>query len=113
MRSDDFYLAWLARECRFHHTIHFTPKALLGYSPIRRAIVTPCAEPDLQAWLATHDINHRIIKDRDELRRLVRLLSPVRESVKDLSNMDRLTKSLNNPLRGLSHEELFSAFLVF
>lgn len=113
MASDDFYLAWLARECRFRYTIHFAPKTLLGYSPIRRATVTPREEPDLQAWLATHGINHRIISDRDELRTLVRLLSPVRELVKDIQNMDRLTKSLNKPLRGLTHEDLFSAFSVF
>ena len=113
MASDDFYLAWLARECRFRYTIHFAPKTLLGYTPVRRAIVTPRAEPDLQAWLAKHDINHRIISDRDELRRLVRLLSPVRDLVKDIQNMDRLTNSLNKPLRGLAHEDLFSAFSVF
>jgi len=113
MPDDSFFLAWLARECRFRCTIHFTPKALLGYSPVRKAIVTPTPEPELQAWLAMQGIEHRIIGDRSELRRLLRLLSPVREQVKDKENMDRLTKHLDKPLRGLTHRELFEAFLLF
>ena len=110
---DDFYLAWLARDCRFHCTIYFTPQALLGYSPVRRAIVTSTHEPELQEWLATKNIEHRCIRDRHELRRLLRLLSPVRERVKDRKNMENLIEMLDKPLRGLSHEELFEVFLVF
>ena len=113
MPDDSFFLAWLARECRFQCTIHFDPKALLGYSPIRRAVVSPRREPQLQAWLATKGVKHRYITDLDEIRLLLRLLSPVREQVKDLESMDRLTKMLTKPLRGLTHEELFEVFLVF
>jgi len=113
MPDDSFYLAWLARECRFQCSIHFEPKALLGYSPVRRAVVSPRREPQLQDWLATKGVKHRYISDLDEIRVLLRLLSPVREQVRDIENMDRLTKMLTKPLRGLTHEELFDIFLIF
>ena len=86
---------------------------MLGYTPVRKAIASPRLEPDLQTWLKAKGIEHRHIHTKTELRCLLRLLSPVREKVKDKENMDKLTKMLDKPLRGLSHEQLFESFSLF
>lgn len=107
MGDDEFYLAWLARECRFHVSVHFVPANRLGYRLIRRAIVTPKHEPALAEWLASKDIHSRTIKDVSVLRTLLHLLRPVGEHVRDREGMLRLLQVIDIPLRGMTHEHLF------
>ena len=107
MEGDDFYLAWLARECRFSVSIHFAQRNLLGYRLVRIITVTPQREPAMMEWLAGKDIHTRIIKDPDVQRRLLRLLRPVSKHVRDRDRMVLLLSVIAIPLKGMKHEDLF------
>ena len=113
MDADEFYLAWLARECRFNVSIHFAPKTRLGYRLVRRVVVSPKDEPALNMWLISKGIPLRILKRPEIIRELMALLSPVREHIKDKQGMLRMAKTLDIPRRGMTHERLFSLVSLF
>lgn len=113
MRSDDFYLAWLAREARFTCVIRFAPERPLGYRPLRHVVVSIRPEPELQAWLKTKGIENRFVGNAIGIRKILHLLAPVSDFVKDRKGMEKITKMVTKPLRGLGHEELFHLFSTF
>jgi hypothetical protein len=107
--NDDFFLGWLARECRFEASVHFAPRTRIGYRINRRIKVSRKDEPALNMWLSTKGINARIIKDKEQIMRLIVLLRPVAKHVKDLNGMNRMLKLLEINRRRLTHETLLKA----
>ena len=85
--NDDFFLAWLARECRFQASIHFAPRTRIGYRIVRRIIVSPKDEAELNMWLSTKGITARIIKDKEQIMKVIRLLAYVKQYVKDINGI--------------------------
>ena len=104
--NDDFFLGWLARECRFEASVHFAPRTRIGYRIVRRIKVSPKDEPELNMWLSTKGINARIIKDKDMILGLIRILQPVSKYVKDIDGMSRMLTILDMNRRRVKHEEV-------
>jgi hypothetical protein len=88
--DDGFYLGWFARECRFQASVHYAPKNRLGYRLHRRVIVSPKDEPALNLWLAHHGVHGRILKERQQIEKVMELLTPVRDHVVDMSGWMRM-----------------------
>jgi hypothetical protein len=106
MDEDAFYLGWLARECRFQLSVHFSPKTRIGYRVERRVLVSPKDEPALNLWLASKGVNARVIKDVDLIRQVIRLLTPVKEHVRDGANMLKMLRLMDFKGRAPTHEEV-------
>ena len=95
--SDDFYLAWLARECRFQASVHWAPRTRLGYRVYRRVIVSPSDEPALNLWLAHKGVHGRVIRDKGQIQRVIELLRPVSNHVAHQNGLKRMLRILNVP----------------
>lgn len=106
MDEDAFFLAWLARECRFQLSVHFAPKTRVGYRVERRVLVSPKDEPALNMWLATKGINARIIKDVELIDAIIRLLLPVKQHVRDGANMLKMLRFMEHKGRAPTHDEI-------
>ena len=95
--SDDFYLAWLARECRFQASVHWAPRTRLGYRVYRRVIVSPFDEPALNLWLATKGGHGRVLRDKEQIERVIALLRPVSKHVFHQDGLKKMLQVLNVP----------------
>lgn len=106
-RSDDFYLAWLARDVRFQCSVHFSPKHKLGYSIYRKVYTSKDDCPPLNLWLTERGIHGRILRNREQIRKLLTILEPVWDCVKDRENLERLniTMRATTP-RKITHDEI-------
>lgn len=106
-RHDDFYLAWLARDARFQASIHFAPKTKLGYTVHRKVYTSMQDEPRLNLWLASQGIHGRVLRDVKQIRKVLALLEPVWEVVKDGNNLQKLLLTMNvTSARKIGHEEM-------
>ena len=106
MDEDAFFLGWLARECRFQLSVHFSPKTRIGYRVERRVLVSRKDEPALNMWIATQSINERHLKDTELIRRSIRILSPVKQHVYDLKNMVKMVRLMDFKGRTPTHKEI-------
>jgi|TARA_R100000482_G_scaffold104468_1_gene47156 hypothetical protein len=110
--NDDFFLAWLARECRFQASIHFAPRTRIGYRIVRRIIVSPKDEAELNMWLSTKGITARIIKDKEQIMKVIRLLAPVKQYVKDINGMGNMLKILEVNKRRATHQDILNVIAI-
>ena len=63
--------------------------------------------PRLTMWLREKGINGRVLRDRDEISRLLSLLGPVWEVVKDRDNLERLMLTMDaTSMRKMKHDEM-------
>tara|TARA_R100001510_G_C7642064_1_gene199650 strand:+ start:618 stop:971 length:354 start_codon:yes stop_codon:yes gene_type:complete len=106
MDEDSFFLAWLARECRFQISVHFAPKTRIGYRVERRVLVSRKDEPALNMWLATQGVNARVIKDAALIRQVIRILTPVKQYVADVDNMVKMIRLMDYKGRSPTHQEI-------
>ena len=105
--SDDFFLGWLARDARFQASVHFAPKCRLGYTVHRKVYASMNEAPRLAMWLRDKGINGRVLRDTQEINRLLSLLGPVWEVVKDRDNLERLMLTMNTTsMRKMRHGEM-------
>lgn len=104
--DDAFFLGWLARECRFQLSVHFSPATRVGYRVERRVLVSPKDEPALNMWLATQGVTARIIKDPERIRDVIRILTPVKQHVKDIDNMLKMIRLMDYKGRAPTHEDI-------
>ena len=107
--NDDFFLGWLARECRFQASVHFAPRTRIGYRIARRVIVTPKDEPQLNIWLSTQGITARVVKDKEQIMQIIRILAPIKQYVKDVNGMSKMLKLLEVNKRRASHQDILDA----
>lgn len=106
-KSDDFFLAWLARDARFQASVHFAPKTKLGYSVHRKVYTSMQDEPHLNMWLAQHGVHGRVLRDIKQIRKVLALLEPVWGAVKDKANLDSLLLTMNtNTARKMAFPEI-------
>ena len=112
MDDDSFFLAWLARECRFQASVHYAPRTRIGYRIARRVIVSPKDEPKLNMWLAGKGINARIIKNQSQIKQITRLLVSVKQYVKDIQGMGRMLKIIELNKRRLTHQDILDAIIL-
>ena len=106
-RHDDFFLAWLARDARFQASIHFSPKRKLGYKVHRKVYTSMEDEPELNLWLATKGVHGRVLRDTEQIQRVLSLLAPVWEAVKDRSNLQKLLLTMDTPsARKMNHADI-------
>ena len=105
--SDDFFMGWLARDARFQASVHFAPKCRLGYTVHRKVYASMDEAPRLTMWLREKGINGRVLRDRDEISRLLSLLGPVWEVVKDRDSLERLMLTMDaTSMRKMKHDEM-------
>jgi len=108
-RHDDFFLAWLARDARFQASIHFAPKTKLGYTVHRKVYASMNDEPKLNLWLASQGVHGRVLRDVKQIRKVLALLEPVWEAVKDGDNLQKLLLTMDvTSARKMDHEEMKS-----
>jgi len=112
MDDDSFFLAWLARECRFQASVHYAPRTRIGYRIARRIIVSPKDEPKLNMWLASKDVTARVIKNKKQIKLIIRLLAPVKEYVKDIQGMERMLKIIEINKRRVTHQDILDAIIL-
>tara|TARA_R110000744_G_scaffold402_1_gene1599 strand:+ start:300 stop:644 length:345 start_codon:yes stop_codon:yes gene_type:complete len=112
MEDDTFFLAWLARECRFQASVHYAPRTRIGYRIARRVIVSPNDEPYLNMWLASKGVTARIIKNKAQIQSIIRLLAPVKQYVKDIEGMGRMLKILDINKRRATHQDILDAITM-
>ena len=112
MDDDSFFLAWLARECRFQASVHYAPRTRIGYRIARRVIVSPKDEPQLNMWLVTKGITARVIKNKDQIKLLIRLLMPVKEHVKDIQGMGRMLKIIDMNKRRVTQQDILDTIIL-
>lgn len=106
MDEDSFFLAWLARECRFQLSVHFAPQTRIGYRVERRVLVSRKDEPALNLWLVSQGINARILKDPELIRAVIRILTPVKQYVYDIDNMLKMIRLMDYKGRTPTYEEI-------
>ena len=92
MDDDSFFLAWLARECRFQASVHYAPRTRIGYRIARRVIVSP--------------------KDQSQIKQIIRLLASVKQYVKDIQGMGRMLKIIELNKRRLTHQDILDAIIL-
>lgn len=112
MDDESFFLGWLARECRFQASVHYAPRTRIGYRIARRVIVSPKDEPKLNMWLVEKGITARVIKNKEQIKLLIRLLVPVKEYVKDIQGMGRMLKILEMKKRQLTHQDILDTIVL-
>jgi len=112
MDDDSFFLAWLARECRFQASVHYAPRTRIGYRIARRVIVSPKDEPQLNMWLSSKGITARVIKNKDQIKSLIRLLMPVKQYVKDIQGMGRMLKIIDMNKRRVTHQDILDTIIL-
>lgn len=112
MDDDSFFLAWLARECRFQASVHYAPRTRIGYRIARRVIVSPKDEAKLNIWLASKDVTARVIKNKKQIKLIIRLLAPVKEYVKDIQGMERMLKIIEINKRRVTHQDILDAIIL-
>ena len=112
MEDDTFFLAWLARECRFQASVHYAPRTRIGYRIARRVIVSPKDEPHLNMWLAGKGVTARIIKNKKQIEHIIRMLTPVNQYVKDIEGMGRMLKILDLNKRRATHQDILDAIIL-
>tara|TARA_R110000787_G_scaffold208786_4_gene318780 strand:+ start:4455 stop:4808 length:354 start_codon:yes stop_codon:yes gene_type:complete len=109
MDDDSFFLGWLARECRFEASVHFAPRTRIGYRIVRRIKVSPKDEPALNMWLSTKGITARIIKDKEQILKVIVLLRTASPYIKDQNGMKRMLTLLDTKRRRVKHQEIINA----
>jgi len=112
MDDESFFLGWLARECRFQASVHYAPRTRIGYRIARRVIVSPKDEPKLNMWLAEKGITARVIKNKEQIKLLIRLLVPVKEYVKDIRGMGRMLKIIDMNKRRVTHQDILDTIVL-
>jgi len=106
-RHDDFFLAWLARDARFQASVHFAPKTKLGYTIHRKVYTSMKDEPKLNLWLASQGVHGRVLRDVKQIHRVIDLLEPVWDVVKDRDNLERLLTTMEaTSARKMGHNEM-------
>jgi len=106
-RHDDFFLAWLARDARFQASVHFAPKTKLGYTIHRKLYTSMQDEPDLNLWLASKGVHGRVLRDVNQIRKVISLLEPVWDAVKDRHNLESLLTTMKaTSARKMAHPEM-------
>ena len=106
-RHDDFFLAWLARDARFQASIHFSPKRKLGYKVHRKVYTSMEDEPELNLWLATKGVHGRVLRDKGQIQRVLSILTPVWEAVKDRGNLQKLLLTMDaQTARKMNHADI-------
>tara|TARA_Y100001938_G_C7940174_1_gene353899 strand:+ start:345 stop:701 length:357 start_codon:yes stop_codon:yes gene_type:complete len=112
--DDSFYLGWLARECRFQASIHRAPRLKLGYKLHRKVIVSPKDEPKLNLWLATQGVHGRILKSKEQIELVMKILTPVRELVADKSGWVKMCVVLDEQnTRYLAYDDIIRISNLF
>ena len=108
-RHDDFFLAWLARDARFQASVHFSPKTKLGYTVHRKVYTSMEDEPQLNMWLTAKGVNGRVLRDVGQIRKVIDLLKPVWDAVKDRDNLQNLLITMDvATARKMGHPEMVS-----
>jgi hypothetical protein len=106
-RHDDFFLAWLARDARFQASVHFAPKTKLGYTIHRKVYTSMKDEPKLNLWLASQGVHGRVLRDVKQIHRVIDLLEPVWDAVKDRDNLESLLTTMEaTSARKMAHDEM-------
>ena len=106
-RHDDFFLAWLARDARFQSSIHFSPKHRLGYKVHRKVYTSMEDEPLLNLWLASKGVHGRVLRNKEQIQKVLSLLAPVWEAVKDRGNLQKLLVAMDAPTaRKMNHGDI-------
>jgi hypothetical protein len=106
-RHDDFFLAWLARDARFQASVHFAPKTKLGYTIHRKVYTSMKDEPKLNLWLASQGVHGRVLRDVKQIHRVIDLLEPVWDVVKDRDNLESLLTTMEaTSARKMAHNEM-------
>jgi len=106
-RHDDFFLAWLARDARFQASIHFSPKRKLGYKVHRKVYTSMVDEPLLNLWLASKGVHGRVLRDKEQIQKVLSLLAPVWEAVKDRGNLQKLLLTMDaQTARKMNHADI-------
>jgi hypothetical protein len=106
-RHDDFFLAWLARDARFQASIHFSPKRKLGYKVHRKVYTSMEDEPLLNLWLASKGVHGRVLRDKKEIQKVLSILAPVWDAVKDRANLQKLLLVMDAPsARKMKHTDI-------
>ena len=106
-RHDDFFLAWLARDARFQASIHFSPKHRLGYKVHRKVYTSMEDEPELNLWLASKEVHGRVLRNTEQIQKVLSLLAPVWEAVKDRGNLQKLLVAMDaQSARKMCHADI-------
>ena len=64
-------------------------------------------EPELNLWLATKGVHGRVLRDTEQIQRVLSLLAPVWEAVKDRSNLQKLLLTMDTPsARKMNHADI-------
>ena len=106
-RHDDFFLGWLARDARFQASVHFAPKTKLGYTIHRKVYTSMNDEPELNLWMASQGVHGRVLRDIQQIHRVIDLLEPVWSAVKDRDNLERLLTTMEaSTARKMGHTEM-------
>jgi len=113
-RHDDFFLAWLARDARFQAGIHFSPKRKLGYKLHRKVYTSMKDEPELNLWLATKGVHGRVLRDKEQIQKVLSLLAPVWDAVKDRDNLQKLLLTMDaQTARKMNHDDIVELMRQF
>jgi len=72
-------------------------------------IVTPKDEPQLNMWLSTQGITARVVKDKEQIMQIIRILAPIKQYVKDVNGMSKMLKLLEVNKRRASHQDILDA----
>ena len=112
-RHDDFFLGWLARDARFQASVHFAPKTKLGYTIHRKVYTSMKDEPQLNLWLSSQGVHGRVLRDTKQIRRLIGLLEPIWDAVKDRDNLQSLLTTMDaTSARKMTHPEMLDVIRV-
>jgi|10_taG_2_1085330.scaffolds.fasta_scaffold162899_2 hypothetical protein len=110
--NDDFFLGWLAREVRFQVGIHFRQRQYLGYTVYRRVLTTKKDEPAMNMWLAEKGVYGRVLKNAEQIARLIEILSPAREYIVDQNGLANYLRVADVKNRFLTHEGLLEVLHI-
>jgi hypothetical protein len=64
-------------------------------------------EPELNLWLATKGVHGRVLRDKEQIQKVLSLLAPVWEAVKDGGNLQKLLITMDAPTaRKMNHGDI-------
>ena len=104
---DSIMLGWLAREARFKVYVYFAPNTPIGYQVNRMVVLTKRQEPLFNEWMnRTHGISARKIQKNDDIRKVIDILTPIKELVYDVEGMDKMSFVLNEYPHQWKHDDV-------
>jgi len=64
-------------------------------------------EPELNLWLATKGVHGRVLRNKEQIQKVLSLLAPVWEAVKDRGNLQKLLVAMDAPTaRKMNHGDI-------